>query len=252
MVAVLSILKHWLTVVGALAMVIMGMAIDYAFGIAGLLAIFIFFISSELIGLIKNEKKAVHETRTVFQVMANGGVPLITALGAIIFPHPLWCMAYLVSVAEASADTWASELGKLKAGSPFHLKFRKRVPTGVSGAISWPGSLAALIGSMLIALYGSLTYYSDHFSIGCLMFIFISVCGWLGQFIDTLLGAYGQACYHCQRCETYTDSPIHCDIKTRLISGYPWMTNNLVNGYSSLFAGLLGSFVYILIQPWIK
>ncbi|GGH79754.1 uncharacterized protein (TIGR00297 family) [Pullulanibacillus pueri] len=249
-VAGLAVSKRWLTVWAAIGMVIMGFFIQCAFAVQGLLVIFVFFISSNLISLINKragKKKTSSEQRTLYQVLANGGVPLLAALGGCLWPHPLWIAIYVVSVAEATADTWASEIGSIRGGTPYHLILRRPVPKGLSGAMTWTGSIAALIGSSLIALLSSLMFYSDQgLTLILVSFICLSVLGWLGQFIDTLLGGLLQARYQCAVCHTLTDAKDHCERVSIKVAGVSWMTNNLVNGLSSLLAGCMGSLFFFI------
>jgi len=249
-----SVHKRWLTLAGAFTMVIMGDVIEYAFHVAGIVAIFLFFILSNLITLVIQLKqqpiKFTSEPRTLSQVLANGGGPMLAALGQIVFPSLFWLGFYLVSIAEATADTWASEVGSKLGRAPFHLRLNRRVPKGLSGAMTRIGSLAGFIGSLTIALYSLLLL--EHWSLKNVLIVvwMITLFGWLGQFIDTILGAYVQARYRCEVCATYTDKRVHCcGQPTRLAGGWRWMTNSVVNGLSSLFAGLIGGSAFLL---WIN
>ena len=62
--------KRWLTAGGAAGMAVLGAAIDWAFGLSGLLIIFLFFVAANLISAGGGRPA---ETRTVVQVFANGG-----------------------------------------------------------------------------------------------------------------------------------------------------------------------------------
>jgi len=248
-----SVHRRWLTLAGALTMIIMGDVIDYAFHVIGLVAIFLFFVSSNLITsalqLKQKPTKSASEQRTFSQVFANGGAPMLAALGQVIFPSVFWLGFYLVSIAEATADTWASEIGSKLGGAPFHLRLNRQVPKGLSGAMTKIGSFAGLTGSLMIGLYGILLLEHRSFKNVLIVVCIITLLGWLGQFIDTILGAYVQARYRSEVCGIYTDQPVHCDQPTQLTGGWRWVTNSVVNGFSGLFAGAIGGSAFLL---WIS
>ncbi|GGE46834.1 hypothetical protein GCM10011391_27110 [Pullulanibacillus camelliae] len=253
LIGFLSLYKRWLTLAGALGMIIMGIAIVYAFHIAGLIAIFLFFISSNLLTSVirRNQRttKPSPEQRNLVQVLANGGWPLLAALGQILLPSPFWLGFYIVSITEATADTWASEVGSTLGKAPFHLRLWRRVPKGLSGAMTGIGSLAGMLGSLIIALDSLTLIPHDSFKNTLITICTIALLGWIGQFVDTLLGAYGQARYHCTVCDCFTDKSHHCDKPAHHVGGLRWMTNNAVNGLSSLFAGALGGSIFLF---WIN
>ncbi|MFC4617997.1 DUF92 domain-containing protein [Camelliibacillus cellulosilyticus] len=240
-----SIIKNWLTSSAALLMVLTGALIEAAFGIRGIIAIFLFFISANLVEKALGEPRvkpqiSARKGRDVYQVLANGGVPLIAAVGLLLWPTPFWLGVFLAAVAEANADTWASEIGSKIGGAPYHVILRKRVPAGVSGSITLSGSLAGLAGAGFIALYGALVWFHHSGFQFILAFVLITLLGWAGQWVDTLLGGWLQARYRCAVCGALTDHSRHCEKETALIGGKRFVTNNFVNGSSALITGILG------------
>ena len=88
--------------------------------------------------------------RSAAHVLANCGVPAVLAL----FQAPP--VAYAAAFAAALADTLGTEIGALygrRAFSPVGLEER---PAGFPGAISWPGTLAGLLGAGLIGAAAAL------------------------------------------------------------------------------------------------
>ena len=102
------------------------------------------------------------------------------------FPH--WTsgrahLLFLAALAAANADTWATEIGSALGGRPYDLRTGKPAPPGTSGAVSLPGTLAALAGAALIGLFAG-----DGAGWGV-----VTAAGFGGAFLDSLLGATVQA-----------------------------------------------------------
>ena len=125
-------------------------------------------------------------------VLANGGIPAIVAAWAL-YSDDWTALFWVVSagVAVASADTWASEFGCLDERVRMITTFKNCEP-GVNGGFSPTGQLAALAGSALISLVallvGWLPGHGDFF-LGLQFAAMITVVGWIGCQIDSILGA---------------------------------------------------------------
>jgi uncharacterized protein (TIGR00297 family) len=161
----------------------------YHSALPALLALFLFTFSATRFGRGEKQRLGVAEDkrgRNAAQVAANLGVAGLGAAAALIHPLPGTCFAVVITaaLAEATADTLASELGEVLGGQPVMVTTRRRVPPGTDGAISLAGTLAGLGGSVLVVLVATLTLRlraSD------------AVCAGLGAasglFVDSLLGA---------------------------------------------------------------
>ena len=119
----------------------------------GISALLTFFCTSTLLSRLGKRKKATLHfekggERDAAQVLANGGIAALCAL--FFFWYPLMLYAMLGALASANADTWATEIGSLWGGTPRRITTLKPAQTGESGAISLPGTLAALLGALLI------------------------------------------------------------------------------------------------------
>ncbi|MBM7646366.1 uncharacterized protein (TIGR00297 family) [Scopulibacillus daqui] len=243
----MSYKKDLLTLAGAAGMTVIGITIILAFGLPGLAIIFVFFISSSLIGsALKTSHKFEKPKRTIWQVAANGGIPFIAAVLFLLHPSQVWYGVFIGGIVEAASDTWASEIGKTSRERPFHFRLKRRVTGGLSGAVTIRGTTASVIGSFAIALISAVWLSSigmNHFLFYIILF---TAAGYLGNLLDTFLGAWLQAQYYCRKCSSYTDQPVHCNMKTEWQHGYYWMTNGFVNFLSSLFGGLLGALVMLL------
>ena len=209
-----------LTAGGAAAAVVLAGVVGGFAGVAWWVPLFIFFLSSVAIGRwLPAEKDAGDEKdarpRDAIQVLCNGGVyGLMTLTGAA--PTLL-----LVAMAVATADTWASEVGKFFRQPTYDILRWRRVPPGLSGGVSGAGTLAGAAGAVLLAASGWLVTDPYPWSDA------VTVAGWgfAGMLIDSVLGAAVQARYRGAD-GTLTDRGGGDKVRVR---GYPWMSNDGVN-----------------------
>jgi uncharacterized protein (TIGR00297 family) len=232
---------HSLSRTGAVAAFAVGLAIYYGFSLNGLILLGTFFISSSIWSKYKSSKKAVLEekvakgaTRDWRQVLANGGTAAILGVLYCFDERSLWITAFSVALASANSDTWASEIGSLSRKNPFDIRSFKRIDRGTSGAISILGTFAALAGSFLIAV---LSFWL--FDLNLLSLFIIFIFGFLGNVIDTVLGAFCQQKYECSNCKIITERKVHCHRPTVRIKGLTFVDNDMVNFLSGLIAVLL-------------
>ncbi|CAM3805912.1 DUF92 domain-containing protein [Mesobacillus zeae] len=235
----------FLTLSGAVAGLATGGMVALGFGFPGLVLMGAFFISSSVLSKLKVNKKRRHfeknlhekgSTRDWKQVAANGGIAAAAAgVGAFVTGDDIWAIIYMISLASATADTWASELGPLSKGDPVSIRGFAKVPPGTSGAVSFAGTLASFAGSMMIALLSSFLFHP-----GMAPVILVTLAGFSGSLIDTWLGAYIQALYRCGACGIHTEKRKHCKSSTRLVRGFSWLDNDAVNFFSGFGAVLFG------------
>jgi len=227
------------------------------FGLGGYkwtIPILMFFaLSSALSKIAKTQKEQCtlmfekSDTRDIYQVLANGGIAGIIILLNLYFPSVLWFYLYIGTLAAVNSDTWATEIGVLSMQSPVSLRYFKKAEKGQSGAVSIIGTLSAFAGSAVIVLSG-LFVAPDLFpgKIRLEIFILITIAGFAGSFIDTILGAFIQAQYKCPECGKVTERKTHCNgTITQQVSGIRWINNDVVN-LTCAFTGAL--ITYILIK----
>jgi uncharacterized protein (TIGR00297 family) len=243
---ILGYAARLLTASGATAAYVVGFFTVLGLGLKGLFILGLFFASSSLWSKIKSSNKRKAEEMLVKgsrrdwqQVLANGGLAALSSALYFTTDDALWLLGFCICNAAANSDTWASEVGSMSRVKPFFIKTFKRVERGTSGAVSLLGTTAAVLGSFVIAIA---SYYFFHLTEG--EFLFILILGFMGNVVDTLLGAFVQASYQCPLCGIKTEKPFHCGRKTNLIKGIPFLNNDTVNFLSGLSALLLG----ILIQ----
>ena len=252
------------------------------FGLGGLgwaILLLAFFISSSALSrLFKRRKQPLDEKyskgseRDAAQVLANGGIAGLFVLLHAFFPEAAWPWAgCAAALAAANADTWATELGVLNPGPPVLITSGRPVERGTSGGVSLVGTLAALAGAALVALFGVLfwtgrtglaagflpTRLNDLLGIGpsqvspsqgLSLFALLALSGLLGSLVDSLLGATLQAVYRCPACQKETERhPRHsCGAPTLQLRGLAWLNNDWVNTACTLAAALTA----ILLLPW--
>jgi uncharacterized protein (TIGR00297 family) len=111
---------------------------------------------------------------------------LVGTGAAVIFGltgDPLWAALFVGSIATATADTVASEIG-VTGGRPYMITTLKQVPEGTNGGVTVKGEAASLLGSLIIAAI----------ALGLQMiplpvFFICILAGFLGTNIDSVIGA---------------------------------------------------------------
>lgn len=250
LLSLMSALFKWLTIAGSVIAFVLGVIIYKAFGWQGLIILGLFFITSTLLTKWKKDKKQDQDAshtedkkgRSAWQVLANGGAALLAAIGHLTFSDPVWLIVFAATFATATADTWASEIGFLSKRRPFHIKEWKKVEPGLSGAVSWLGTMAAATGALLIGFSFYVLYDTTITILMC-----IAISGFLGNVADTLFGAWFEQKYVCSICKRETESHVHCGSETVKVFGYAYFTNNLVNFSSTIIGGLIAGGIYIWI-----
>ncbi len=111
---------------------------------------------------------------------------LVGTGAAVIFGltgDPLWAALFVGSIATATADTVASEIG-VTGGRPIMITTLKQVPEGTNGGITVKGEAASLLGSAMIA---GLAFGLQMISLP--VFFICVLAGFLGTNIDSVIGA---------------------------------------------------------------
>ena len=129
-------------------------------------------------------------TRGWRNVLANGAAPMAVAIAHGSTGDSSWDYLALCScVSVACSDTLASEIGSLDMRTRSILNL-KAVPPGTNGGMSPTGTVAALAGASIIALFSvALSSTAGDQTPALMLFTIVAVIGWLGCQIDSLLGA---------------------------------------------------------------
>ena len=234
-------------------------------------ALVTFFLSSSLVSKWKLKQKhsvisefSKDSKRDPLQVISNSlpailfGIifvvndfyPIITASNdiSLMISSP-WLFAAFASLATHNADTWMTEIGIITESAPRLItRLKKVVPRGTSGGVTIKGTIAGLIGSMIIStVYLLSTLIISMFPWINLVFwfIIITTAGIIGGLLDSLEGATIQGMYYCTHCSKETEKQVHkCGNETEFHRGLKIITNDVVNISSALISGFLAGFIY--------
>ncbi|MCG8478757.1 MAG: DUF92 domain-containing protein [Spirochaetales bacterium] len=252
-VAVVAYLRRSVTATGAIAGAFVGLAIYLSGGAFYWSILMAFFASSSIIGRLtgrrgasrdrKRAAESIHVKggrRDAVQVLANGGLAAIMAACHAITGRPIFMLGFAILLAASTADTWASEIGVLSRRDPVSILTLRSIPRGTSGGVSSLGLAASLAGALFIGLWFAAGYRIVHGwnprELGALVAA-VTAGGFLGSVIDSLLGATVQAQYwdevrqrHTERRNGSGGAP------NRLVRGFHFVTNDLVNSLSGAVA----------------
>jgi uncharacterized protein (TIGR00297 family) len=229
-----------LTASGAVAAAVIGtaaIAAGWSWG-ALLLAM---FVSASALSKVGQRKKAARVDaivakggkRDAYQVMANGGLFAVAAVGYLFSPATAWFAIAAGSLAASAADTWATEVGTLSRVEPVYIVNGRRVPPGTSGGITLAGTASSVAGALFIAAVAASTSWPTPFAA-------IAVGGFAGALSDSILGGTVQARRWCELCAKGTERFIHdCGATTRPAGGIPGFNNDLVNAACSAIGALV-------------
>lgn len=217
---------------------------------AGLLLVS-FFVSSSVLSSASCRETAPEQDRgperDAVQVLANGGIALAAAVFYAVTGAATWIAVLSGSIAAANADTWSTEIGHSSRTLPRLITTGRRVPAGTSGAVSGRGLGGALAGGALIAvlaavgwnwslLPGDLDWVLGGFA--------VTLGGFTGSLVDSLLGATVQERRWCPACAKETEQRVHrCGTRTVHHTGLAWMTNDTVNA----LCAASGAFVVLIV-----
>lgn len=220
----LTVKRGWLSPAGAVAAYILGSGVVVLAGWRWVLPLFLFMLSSVALARAGSSPAtdAKHgRGRDALQVVCNGGIYGLCALGAYLQPTAGWWLLMSVSIAVSTADTWASEIGIGRGGATYDLLRWYRLPVGVSGGVSVAGTVGGLAGAAAIATLHRLLHPA-----GIGEMLLIMSAGFGGMLIDSLLGASLQARYRENDSGRLRDT---AGTQTYLYSGWKGMSNDGVN-----------------------
>ncbi|WP_449536978.1 DUF92 domain-containing protein [Ferdinandcohnia sp. Marseille-Q9671] len=250
-VAIIGYKLRSLTKSGAVGTIIIGTLVSAGFGYNGLLLLGVFFASSSLWSKLKSHNKdslkhkvEKGEQRDIVQVFANGGVAAFASLMFSFTDSVFWLLFFVGAIAAATADTWASEIGTLSKKRPILLTQMKRVDAGTSGAVSMLGTLAGLSGAFLISVLSYLVW--QELSVG--LVIGLTLIGFFGNVLDTIMGATIQVVFSCSVCGLETEKTTHCGKQTSYLKGISICDNDMVNFLSILAAAGIGTYFLSFLQ----
>jgi uncharacterized protein (TIGR00297 family) len=182
---------------GAIASWLIGMSIIILVGTPWLVLILIFFVvavaatkykyqAKEAMGIAEERLGA----RSWQNVMANGISPLLFVVSEFISPGAIFVAGYLGAISTAMADTLSSEIGMTSRSDPWLITNFKRVKPGTHGGISLLGTVASLLGCLVVGVFAWAMRIETEANWSVLSVVLIcAVGGIVGSTMDSLLGA---------------------------------------------------------------
>ena len=219
----------WLTPAGVAAALLVGAAVWWGLGLAGLVPLFAFLLSGSALTRLATGTSAARRAR---QVLANGG---IAALAALLGSWP----AAMGALAAAAADTWATEIGSFSPAVPHDIATGEPVPRGRSGGITPLGTMGGVLGAIVIAGLAGVAAPRRNFGLAGAMLA--SAAGIFGMLSDSCLGATLQGRYTCPVCQAVTEQPGSCHTPLALTRGMAWLDNDAVNLAGSLVGAIVAA-----------
>ena len=191
----ISKLRDMLNSSGLLAAMLVGLTVSILGHWTWLVILVIFlFVGSMATKWRFEEKRAlsIHEsnegTRGWRNVMANSAAASIVAILSWFGEGDWYYLAVTCSVSVALSDTLASEIGSLDVRTRSIITL-EAVPPGTNGGMSPTGTVAALLGALIIAGGAALLapVYGEPMSATSLL-VTVTIVGWLGCQVDSILG----------------------------------------------------------------
>ena len=129
----------------------------------------------------------------------------------------LLLLGYAASFCTKLSDTCASEIGKAYGKRTFLITTLQPVPRGTEGAVSLEGTIAGIVGSILMALVSSAVGLIDLTGI-----VFCVIAAFIATNIESVIGATVQ-------------------------SKFEWLTNEVVNFFNTLIGAIAA---IVLASAW--
>jgi uncharacterized protein (TIGR00297 family) len=170
---------------------IIGTIVLLSVGVYWLYLVLVFFIAGNLItkyGYEDKHMRGVAEgVRTYKNVFGNGGSAMVFSIFYAVTNNPMFIFGFMGAMAEAAADTFATEVGQVYEKRPRLITTLKRVKVGTSGAVSFHGEIAAMAGAGIISLIPM--FFPFDFHLKSMAIPIGIIAGFIGCNIDSLLGA---------------------------------------------------------------
>ena len=172
--------------------IVIGTIIYYCVGLQGYLILLLFFVLGSMaskLGLRHKEAQGIAQKfegrRGASNVLANCLAGVLCAIGAATTPlSPYLRLAFLGTFATATFDTLATEVGQWLGRRPILLFPLRRVSPGTKGAMSLEGTLAGLVGSLLVSAVAFGLEMVTPLQSGCIV-----LAAGMGSLGESLIGA---------------------------------------------------------------
>ena len=229
-----SVRFRWLTPAGAVTAGAFGFTLLWLGDAAWLVPVLFFFSTSSVLSKIgtQDESMPSGSRRNAIQVFANGSVAWAMLLAHSIWPRPELYIGFVASLAAATADTWATEIGRMYGESTRSILTGRIVRKGESGGVSLQGTVGAITGAALLGVIAAWLNETAGITV-------VAVAGFAGSLVDSLIGASVQGRFRDPETAEETEQRTG-----PVIRGWSWMTNDAVNLMCTLTGGGGGILVY--------
>ena len=244
LMALVAMRKRFLSAGGTAAAVILGFIVMYLGAVSAIVMLIFFFLSCSILGRLQKDdgiSAKGSRRRDMMQVVANGLPAAMALLAARFSSNPdIFLAAFAAAIAEAEADTFSGEIGRLSHSDPVSIITFTKVPKGISGGVSVLGFLAGMGGSLLIALLFMGTW-------GCTFprLLIVAASGFLGSVFDSFLGASIQVRFR-RKDGSITEREYEGGERNERVRGIRWIDNDAVNFLSGSFAAMLASVMVLI------
>lgn len=224
---------------GSLLAMVMVFCFTYFGGPVGISFLLLNYFSIFTIGLLRRKMAAGSKEkhgRGFLQILINGGLGTVLVVLAGIRGSDALLAAAMISIGGNFIDSVSSDVGTLSPRQPYDPLRREKVERGLSGGVTWLGTLSAMAFSVAIGVFIALTMGG-----GAALGAVCAALVMLQSVVDTILGSALQVKYCCQVCGAVTESKTHCHRPTANFRGLRWLDNNAVNAISSLLITALAA-----------
>ncbi|MGX7024120.1 DUF92 domain-containing protein [Vagococcus hydrophili] len=187
------------------------------------------------------KEKELHqknEARDALQIFSNTLPATLCLIAFYTTNNVAFLVGYLASLSGATADTWSSEIGILSTGKTWDILTFKKIDQGLSGGISWLGTISGCFGSLFSTACFFFFNLFTKIPLTYTHFLLIFGIGILASAIDSLLGSLFQAKY-----KTIHNQLTEKEENTQLVKGITWITNDVVNLSTNLISAFLAIFL---------
>lgn len=181
---------RFLTRLGSFAAWLLGVHLLGVMGWKWFVPVVLFFITSVVFTKIHSgikKKKKESNGRNAWQVAANILWAVISSALFLFTQNELFIYFFIAFVAAVTADTWASELGPLLNKRSLSLADFRMHEAGITGGISFFGTLAAMTGAFFISSISYVLFFGEW---NWVIILLLSFSALLACFADTLLGTF--------------------------------------------------------------
>ncbi len=185
-------LYQWkvLTKNAAIAVYFLGVYFIGVLGLAWIVPVLVFFFTSVMLTRINTalgKKNPAANRRNAWQVLANIFWAVLFSAAYLINGNVLFVYFFIALVAAVTADTWSSEVGPVFHKNCFSLAHFKTRKAGISGGVSFAGTLAAVLASAVLSMLGVKLFFEES---NTMLIAVLALSAFLSSVVDSLLGAF--------------------------------------------------------------